>query len=87
MIDMLRCAKIIIPLVPLGLGMDQNRDWRVVYLETDDRVDSAPKGGGNSMRGKPEWAKEGREGGEEGCAWALLTHHHTCAHTRQAYAF
>ena len=75
-----RCAKII-PLVPLGLGMDQNRDWWVMYLETDDRVDSAPKGGGNSVGGKPEGAEEGREGEEEGCAWALLTHHHTGSYT------
>ena len=57
----LGCAEII-PLVPQGLGMDQNREWGLGYLEADDRVDSATKGGGNSMGGKPEGAEESREG-------------------------
>ena len=62
-----------------GNGSEQR--WGLGYLEADDRVDSATKGGGNSVGGKSEGAEEGREGEEEGCAWTLLTHHHACAHT------
>ena len=37
------------------------------------------------MTGEAEGGEEGREGIEQGGAWALLADHHTCADTREVH--
>ena len=66
----------------LGTGNGSEERWGMGYLEADDRVDSATKGGGNSMGGKSEGAEEGREGEEEGCGRSSLTTTHVRTHDR-----